>query len=147
MKKYRLLFDEREFPPISLGIEVGIFYAEDYSKHDSYSSYQKLYLFTLCYRPRYKDFIQIRYVNLPKRLIHRYKDIYNDEKTINELEEIGIHNYNKVVKVIEEYHDYQDLLVYEKYKSSLQETDDEVYNKLLEVKDAIEAKKVLKKIN
>lgn len=141
-KKYTIVFDEEK---ISLAIKIGIFYDIDYSKYDSYSTNQKIHLFTLCYRPKYNDFVKISNINdLPKRLRNRYENVYNDDKTITELENIGIHNFKKIESVIKEYHNYQDLLAYEKYKNSLSENNDELYNKLLEVKNVIEDKKLIK---
>lgn len=141
MKKYKYIIVHDE-GKMSLAIKLGIYYDEDYSKHDSYSIYQKIRLFTLCYRPRYKDFVQISGLSsLPKRLRNRYKDAYNCEQTIEELEAIGIHNFNEIRSVIDEYHNYQDFLVYEKYRKKIQNNDDKVYKKLLEVKNAIEDKR------
>lgn len=140
--KYKIVYDESK---ISLAITVGIFYAEDYSQHDSYSHYQKIHLFTLCYRPKYKDFVQISDIsNLPRRLRDRYRNAYNDAQTIKELENIGIHDFKKVQQAIETYHDYQDFLVYEMYKNKLQKNNDEIYKKLLEVEEVVQQKKLFK---
>jgi len=141
--KYTLVFEDDK---VCLAIKIGIFYEIDYSKYDSYSSYQKIKLFTLCYRPKYKDFVKISNINsLPKRLRYRYENVCNDDKTVKELEGIGIHDFRKIESVIKDYQDYQDLLVYEKYRKSLSEDDDKLYNKLLNVKDVLENKKLVKK--
>lgn len=138
--KYTIVFEENK---ISLAIKLGIFYDKDYSQYDFYSRNQKIRLFTLCYRPRYNDFVQISNIDsLPKRLRNRYENAYNHKQTIEELENIGIHDFNKIKIVIEEYHNYQELLVYEEYKNNLhlKSENEKIYQKLLEVKKVIESK-------
>ncbi|MBO5414989.1 MAG: hypothetical protein J6A17_05125 [Bacilli bacterium] len=138
INKYTLVHEDGK---MSLAIRLGIYYDEDYSNYDPYSDYRKLRLFTLCYRPRYNDFIQISCVKpLPKRLIDRYKDAYICEQTIKELNAIGIHDFNEIRDVINSYHNYQDLLVYEEYRNKAGKNDNKVYQKLLEVKNVIEDK-------
>lgn len=94
-KKYEIVFDEHN--KISLAIPLGIFYEEDDSEYDSFSDYQKIRLFTLCYRPRYHDFVQISDIGkLPKRLRDRYQNAYKCKQTLEELEGIGIHDFRQI---------------------------------------------------
>lgn len=146
MKKHHIIFSDDEFPPISLGINMGIFYDIDWDHYDSYRDSHKIYLFTLCYRIRHKDFVRISYVNLPRKLRKRYENAVDDEKTIQELEAIGIHFYRDISDFVDQFHEYQDLLVYKSYKNN-EKMDDEVYQKMLEVQGMLDGKSLIKKKN
>lgn len=145
-KKYQIIFSDDEFPPISIGIKVGIFYDIDWDHYDSFANNQKIRLFTLCYRDRHKDFVKIAHVDLPRRLRQRYEEAENDEKTIMGLEAIGIHFYRNISDVIDNFHEYQELLFYESYKNNVEEGD-MIYRKMLEVQDMLGSKSLVKKRN
>lgn len=128
----------------TLGIKIGIFYDIDWDHYDSFSNTTRISLFTLCYRPKHKDFVRIKHLNLPKRLQERYKEAYDDEKTIQELEGIGIHCYRDIAEMVDRFHEYQDTLVYENYQRKLQDNDT-IYQKMLEVQDLLTNKKLVKR--
>lgn len=143
-RKYKWVYEkDKIFFNKSLGIVIGIFFDEDWKKHKAGQHYQKIKLFTLVYRPKYNDFVRIREVDLPRKIQERYQDAYNTEQTIKELEDIGVYNYAKIEKVIDQYNEYQSYLTYLQYKNSLQDTNNEIYEKLLEVKSALEVKPVI----
>jgi len=144
--RYQLLFnDTKDNFPISLGIKIGTFYDIDYEHYSSDSLFQKISLFTLCYRPKHQDFVKIDHIDLPKRLQQRYKDAYNNEQTLTELEEIGIHSYQSVSSFIENFHNYQEFLAYCEYKNTTSNQNNEIYEKMLEMQNLLESKPLIKK--
>ena len=75
-----VIFSNNENVPVSYGIKVGMFYDVDpLNTDDTNNNYKSIYLFTLCYRPIFNDFVRILHVDLPRLVVSRYNKALNDE--------------------------------------------------------------------
>ena len=102
-----VIFSNNENVPVSYGIKVGMFYDVDpLNTDDTNNNYKSIYLFTLCYRPIFNDFVRILHVDLPRLVVSRYNKSLNDEKTINALNKLGVYDYKKVKSAVERYPNY-----------------------------------------
>ena len=113
MKKYMILFDGSK-PVIAKNL-CTVYYISTYPNSARYID-----LYNLSYAKSKDLFVFSKFINLPKRLILRYKNTCdNVDELIKEMEAIGILNFEVVNKKIKSFEDKKDLLEYNSYKDKI----------------------------
>ena len=103
MKKYKLVIDENGIPRMCK--VIGVYYELIEDDPYAYTILHTISLGTLCFSTRTKKFYYINEVDMPRKLYSRFQGMLPNKERIDNLERMGIYQYDDVKILVSKWND------------------------------------------